>query len=82
MSKEVYKIYSEQSFFINLIPFIFCTALFQIIGMIFIGIILGAIISFFLFYYQKQNNPGIIQHYLFYIKTPDHFSGNKYFQDQ
>ena len=78
MSKEVYNIHGEQSVFINFIPFILCTAIFQVVGMIFIGIILGAVISFALLYYQKQNNPGIIKHYLNYIQTPDHFSGNKY----
>lgn len=72
-----YKLSSKQSILLNAVIFMFFTALGQVFDLVKTGFILGAILAVSLYFYQRMNRPGVINHYLKYIKVPSKLSGNK-----
>jgi len=73
-----YKLTSSQPFLLNIVTVLMFTSFFTIFQLPIIGLILGTVLSFVLYIYQRVNSPGIINHYLFYNKLPNKLSGNKH----
>ncbi len=72
-----YKLSSKQSILLNAVIFMFFTALGQVFSLVSVGVIIGLSLAVLLYIYQRMNRPGVIKHYLDYIKTPNQLSGNK-----
>jgi len=72
-----YKLTTQQPVLINIVIFMFFAALFQVFGLIVFGLVIGVLLAVGLYIYQRINNPGAINHYLYYIKVPNILSGNR-----
>lgn len=72
-----YKLSTRQPVLMNIVIFMFFTALFQVFNLIALGLIIGAVLAVGLYVYQRINNPGALNHYLYYIKIPGMLSGNR-----
>lgn len=72
-----YNLTSRQPILINVVIFMFFTALFQVFGIVVVGIIIGLLLAISIYVYQRYNNPGALNHYLYYVKIPNILSGNR-----
>ena len=62
-----YNLTSRQPILFNVVIFMFFTSLFQVLGIVVVGIIIGLLLAVGLYVYQRYNNPGALNHYLYYV---------------